>query len=61
MDRRQRETCTECGRAFSRDDSVESLGGRLVHTRCLPRTPRFTDEPETVSEPDPAPDPPEPA
>lgn len=61
MDRRQRETCTECGRAFLRDDSVESLGGRLVHTRCLPRTPRFTDEPETASEPDPAPDPPEPA
>ncbi len=54
MDRRQSERCPECGRAFVRNDSVESLGGRLVHTRCLPRTPRFSeDEPEPAPEPAP--------
>lgn len=56
MDRRHRETCSECGKAFVRDDSIESLGGRLVHTRCLPKTPRFIDD-EPEPGPEPAPDP----
>lgn len=59
MDQRQREMCSECGKVFVRDDSVESLGGRLVHTRCLPRTPRFAEDPEPA--PDPEPEEPTPA
>jgi hypothetical protein len=37
--------CTVCHARFRRDDSIGTLaGGLVVHSRCLPKTPHFTDE-----------------
>jgi hypothetical protein len=38
-----RENCAVCGRRFRMEDAVGILEHRLVHARCLPKTPRFTD------------------
>ena len=36
--------CTICHARFRRDDAIGMLADHVVHTRCLPKTPRFTDE-----------------
>ena len=38
------ERCCLCSTRFRADDSIGTwAGGEVVHSRCLPKPPRFTD------------------
>lgn len=39
-----REVCGICGRRFRWEDAIGTSESRLVHARCMPKTPRFSPE-----------------
>ena len=37
------ERCAVCGLRFRMEDAIGTIRDRLVHARCLPKTPRVPD------------------
>jgi hypothetical protein len=35
------EVCAICGRRFRWEDAIGTSDSKLVHARCMPKTPRF--------------------
>ena len=44
MNATDNDRCTVCRARFRSDDAIGMLADHVVHSRCVPKTPRFTDE-----------------